>query len=119
MSQLIDEFHNADVTWDGTFVGLSPSLVPELEARVATLRPQDAAPLLAALADPDRFVLAHVLLTQLSGVTYESSPTWNGLAVDLLADGETRIDAAQRGTLQRRWERYYSLSPRPERLPDA
>lgn len=73
--------------------------------------------LLAALHDPDRFVVAHVLLTRRSGTEGSAFPEWNGLAVELHPDGTVVIDPAQRFALARRWERWAKEKPRPTSLP--
>jgi hypothetical protein len=68
------------------------------------------------LEDESRFVAAHVLLTLLSGVKYQTIP-WNGLEVNLPPDGRARIDAGQRFELARRWRAWQEAAPHPRSLP--
>jgi hypothetical protein len=111
---LVGSLANADVRWDGTPVGLSPALS---ESARAVLDRGDAAfpALIDALRDESRFAVAHVLLTLMSGVRHGTVP-WNGLDVDLNADGTARIDPAQRERLERRWRRWMESTPRPDEL---
>jgi hypothetical protein len=118
MQQSILELSNNQVSWEGSPIGLAPTLTGDAAQKLAEKR--EAIPaLVAALSDPDRFVAAHVLLTRLSGVEHSAFPAWNGLAVDLRADGTVDIDPAQRFTLARRWERWAKVSPHPKTLPPA
>ena len=119
MSASLEDLTNTDVRWTGDYVGLSPVLSGDAGARAAELGQADIPDLLAALSDPGRFVVAHVILTRLSGVEYQAFPDWNGLAVELGADGTTRIDPGQRTELARRWEHWYQTEPRPGALPPA
>jgi hypothetical protein len=111
------QFSNDDVRWDGDFTGLSPTFDAEQTRELAALGEAVMPDLVRALHDPDRFVAAHVLLTRLSGVEYQSEPGWNGLAVNLAPDGTVRIERGQRAGLARRWARWLSAEPRPLRLP--
>jgi hypothetical protein len=110
---------NGDVVWDGNTFGLHPAIESDA-AKAARAQGAAAIPgLLEALDDPDRFVAAHVVLTQVAGVTYSAFPAWNGLAVLLEADGTTEIDPGQRAVLARRWRRWVGESPRQAALPEA
>ena len=104
---------NDAIEWTGQRYGLKPYLdqhvldQPVLETagtdevaevdEVAAVAPT----LIEALDDPDRFVVAHVLLTRLSRVSHETFPGWNGLAVELAVDGTSWVDPAQRAGGQR------------------
>lgn len=115
--QRIRELHNDNVKWDGTYVGLLPSLAGvQLSSFMAA---GDAAiPLLIeALHDPNQFVAAHVLLTQLSGVVHATAP-WNGLCVELNANGTVQIDTDQRFDLARRWQSWWQAPPHSNTLPE-
>lgn len=94
------------VVWEGTDLGLLPVLTAEDEAAAAELDDGDVPALLHALDDADTFVKAHVLLTRVTGVLSETSPTWNGLAVDIAADGSAHVDPAQRSVVAERWRRW-------------
>jgi hypothetical protein len=107
---------NQAVLWDGTRFGLLPRLSEET-LLLDSYRHRAVSELLEALADVDRFVAAHVLLTKLAGIEYEMSPTWNGLKVDLRADESVLIDPAQRLDLARRWKQCHEAVPRSPRLP--
>jgi hypothetical protein len=113
---------NADVTWEGNAAGFVPYFVGAAAARAADVRrawPATLPDLLDALSDPERFVVAHVLLTQIGGVTYPLFPTWNGLVLDLRGNGKTIIDPGQRFTLEKRWQRWAHEIPHPKVLPPA
>jgi hypothetical protein len=119
MSESIKNISNADVKWSGNYIGLSPTLSGDSTKHLIDLGELAIPELLRALADPDKFVTAHVILTQLSGVEYQSAPTWNGLAVEIAPDGNVTIDTAQRFDLLRRWEQWYRTKPTPTTLPPA
>ncbi len=116
MSASIEMLSNADVRWEGTAVGLEPTLTGEA-ARLLKMGDGALPELMQALSDPDKYVGAHVVLTKLSGVEYESFPAWNGLEVILAADGTVRIDPAQQAVLIKRWQRWYQTLPHPTALP--
>lgn len=119
MQESIRKLSNKDVRWDGNIFGLSPTLTGEA-AKMPFDRIDETTPaLLAILHDPDRFVVAHVLLTRRPGMEASAFPEWNGLAVELHADGKVVIDPAQRFALARRWERWAKENPRPTSLPPA
>jgi hypothetical protein len=119
MQQSIRALSNDQVAWEGGPSGLAPTLIGEAAEKLAEKRDQAIPALVAALSDPDRFVAAHILLTRLSGVEHSAFPAWNGLVVDLRADGTVALDLAQRFTLARRWERWARASPHPKTLPPA
>ena len=113
------ELSNDDVRWDGTYVGLTPTVIGPAAERITAASEADIPELLRALASPDKFAVAHVLLTKVSGVEYQASPAWNGLVVSIGPDGAVSIDPSQRFELAARWERWYASKPRPARIPDA
>jgi NADPH-dependent ferric siderophore reductase len=118
IGRLIDRLDNADIRWEGSYAGLLPT-VEGAAARQLLAAGETAMPdLIAALDDESRFVVAHVLLTMLSGVEHDMLP-WNGLVVELAADGAVRIDAGQRFVLARRWRDWARSVPRPRSLPPA
>lgn len=110
---------NDAVEWTGQRYGLQPYL--DAASDLGSARPAEvealAPRLVEALADPDRFVVAHVLLTRLSGVPHATFPDWNGLAVELAADGSSHVDPAQREVLARRWRAWLEADPHPQQLP--
>ena len=118
---------NDAIEWTGQRYGLKPYLEPpagletagadEVGSIAPALAEELVEALVEALGDPDRFVVAHVLLTRLSRVSHETFPGWNGLAVELAVDGSSRVDPAQRETLARRWREWLATEPHPSQLP--
>jgi hypothetical protein len=103
LTRLIGLLDNGDIRWDGTLVGLQPAIVGN-PARLLLAAGRGAAPVLVdALADPARFVAAHVLLTWLAGGAVGPGPTWNGLDIDLRPDGSVHADPEQRSALASQW----------------
>lgn len=119
MDRSVQNLSNQEVTWEGTYIGLTPTIDRETVERLSENVDRVVPELIARLSDEGAFVAAHVLLTQLSGIEYEAFPTWNGLRVEILTDGSVRIDPAQRSALARRWERWARTDPRPSVLPAA
>lgn len=117
IASAVERLDNAVVRWDGTLAGLIPSLVSDSARRLLAAGDAAIPALVEALQDESRFVPAHVLLTQLSGVEHGTSP-WNGLEVDLGADARVAIDPRQRFDLARRWHAWQQSSPRPRWLPE-
>jgi hypothetical protein len=105
------------VTWISTLLGVAPLVSSRRNDVPGALKRAAIPELIQALGDEKHFVAAHVLLTQLTGVTFESAPTWNGLAVDIGADGAVTIDPAQRASLKQRWQRWFIIRPHPAMLP--
>jgi hypothetical protein len=107
---------NDSIQWDATRFGLLPILSVETEQVIQ--RGEAPVPvLLEALLDPQHFVAAHVLLTRITGVRFETFPTWNGLTVEIRADGSVNIESEQRHQLSRRWHVYFQTEPKPDMLP--
>jgi hypothetical protein len=118
VARLVDRLGSADIRWNGTFYGLMPTIVGDAARQLLASGAIAIPRLVDALEDESRFVAAHVLLTMLSGVEYPTAP-WNGLEVELSADGEVRIDPDQRFKLGRHWRTWQGITPRPRSiLPD-
>jgi hypothetical protein len=117
MNEYIKKLSNSDVTWDGTYRGLTPAIDREDADRISLLGDQAISDIIAKLSDKNAFAAAHVLLTQLSGVEYETFPTWNGMKVEIMADGTVNIDPETRFDLARRWEHWRQTKPRAKTLP--
>lgn len=118
MTELSDIPDNDAVQWAGTRFGLFPTLSENAERMIK--EGQAAVPvLLDALIISHLFVTAHVLLTKITDVRYETFPSWNGLEVDIRAPGDVIIDAGQRHRLAKRWQLYCRSEPKPESLPDC
>ena len=109
---------NDDVKWDGTYTGLVPSLFGASKALRRRTNEQTMALLIDALADKNRYIAAHVLLTELSGKRYQTGPnSWNDLHVSLASDGSVRIPEGEQAFLIRKWSEWYkhSLALNPDR----
>jgi hypothetical protein len=117
VGDLVEQISNADVAWDGSQLGLTPTVLSPAAGRLVRHGPAAARALIALMSDPDRFVAAHVILTLASGVAYSAFPEWNGLVVKLGADGVVEIDADQRFAMADRWQRWYDTTPHPRYLP--
>jgi hypothetical protein len=105
------------VTWTATLLGLVPLLSSRRNDVPGAIELAAVPELIQALGDEKHFVTAHVLLTQLTRVQFESAPTWNGLAVAIGDDGAVTIGREQRAALKQRWQRWFIASPRPAALP--
>jgi hypothetical protein len=119
MNTAADYLAKMQVEWEGTETGLVPA-IGEGHARAALEFDDDAIRgLIDALSDEDLFARAHIVLTQRSGVEYQGFPDWNGLRVELAADGTATIDPNQRFELARRWQQWHQTEPRPTTLPSG
>jgi hypothetical protein len=114
---MVDDLSNADVRWDGTLVGFAPTVVGESARRLLSSGEGAIPALVGALDDELKFVVAHVLLTHLSGVEYHTTP-WNGLEIDLSPDNEAQFDVGQRFELGRRWRAWQQATQRGRSLPE-
>lgn len=120
---------NDDLEWSGTYVGLIPRLseaaksVSESNCKCVLL---ELEPL---LRDPDRFAIAHVLLTFIVPnridveAPYNGAEQWLGLHVDLLADGSVTYNHEDIPVLMKKWrliihseEHCVQANPRSERV---
>ncbi len=102
------EIRNADVTWDGTLIGLVPSTQGQAVNFLSEHPSEARSHLIAALKDPKRFVVAHVLLTFSEKAKFEfSASRWNRLNVVLRANGTAEIDPEQRHDLYNFWQAKY------------
>jgi hypothetical protein len=119
VSALIDKLSNANVQWDGTPIGLMPTLTGTEANQILEMGDTTVPDLLVALSDPDKYVVAHVILTKLARLEYEAFPAWNGLEVVLAADGSVTIDPAQQSALIERWQLWHQSEPHPTALPPA
>ena len=98
----VARLRNDDITWEGSLVGLVPDVTGPAASYLLTLG-EDAVPfLLGAVSDTSKFAAAHVLLTEISGARL-SDEGWNGLLVDLSADGRAHFDASQASALTALW----------------
>lgn len=114
--RLVNQLSNNDIRWDGTYVGFIPTIVSDVARQLLTIGNAAVPRLVSALEDESKFVAAHVLLTLISAVEYQTMP-WNGLEINLSANGETNTDAHQRFALARRWRAWQQATPHPRSLP--
>jgi hypothetical protein len=117
MTELEQLLHDTDIHWMGTDVGLYPAIANSVAERINTFGRSRISDIIDAFSEEDQFVAAHVMLTRLTGIEYEATPTWNGLVVEITPDGTAHIDPAQRFQLARRWRRWLESAPHPNRLP--
>lgn len=103
---LVARIHNSHIRWDGNYFGLSVRSMSEAEQRVLSAGSKCRSALIATLADDSRFVAAHVLLIQMDGGDLQgsSAANWNGLKVELHADGRVEIPIEQKTSIQKRWK---------------
>jgi hypothetical protein len=114
---------NSDIRWGGNFIGLyatvtgrsaaistgapegNPMLHHDLPPDAIRLSPTEVTPLLLeSLKDPNRCVAAHVLLTEIFGFKDPiNAASWNGLRVNLLANGKVEIPDDQQSDLIKKW----------------
>ena len=101
---LVAQIRNDQVHWDGNYFGLAPQIRGTLP-RLIFMRGRACVPyLIEALNDDSRFIAAHVYLSLLSrGGFQTSAEAFNGLRVELYADGTTAIAPEQKQTLLTRW----------------
>ncbi len=93
---LVARLRNADVTWDGNYFGLQPTIEGKTAKQLLVLGKQASPALRKALSDTDKFVAAHVLLTKTEEKEYQVSGShWNNLKVDLHADGTVDLHPEQ------------------------
>lgn len=107
IEQSAEALSNDDVKWQGMIAGLQPILVnPRAAALVKSRASQVDNRLLKMLADKGRFIIAHVLLSLRNREERNThGAQWDGLHVELLADGTTQIDPSQRWALKQMWEK--------------
>ena len=98
------ELHNSDLQWDGTPLGLQPRIANPDTARLVAAPSTIDRELVELLRDPDRFAVAHVLLTmRRKALTSFDANQWNGLRVALAASGAARYEPGDMTPLYQRW----------------
>jgi hypothetical protein len=98
------EIRNSDLAWDGTSLGLQPRIVNAETARLVDAPSTSERDLIELLLDPDRFAIAHVVLTiRRKALTSLDASQWNGLRVELTASGAVHYDRDDMNTLYQRW----------------
>lgn len=104
--QKILAIRNDDVSWKTSIAGLMPVITrPDTHSLIGDPAPIDAA-LVERLLDPDAYVAAHVILTQRAKAPFESSgDRWNGLTVEIAADGTVSYRPDERTELHAMWSK--------------
>jgi hypothetical protein len=98
---LIKTMRNCDIRWDGNIFGLTARPTGPTRKLLKQSSEVVAPLLLEALKDKDRYVAAHLALTQIRLKSYSiSAAKWNGLSVELLSDGQTVIPDQQSAILR-------------------
>lgn len=99
--------HNDEVNWDGGYIGLTRLLTGKarrISRGQTALNPQE---LLTMLKEEDRFVVAHVLLTEellnRGASIRHTSGSWHGLTVHLYRD-RVEFEPSEREKLLRYWK---------------
>jgi hypothetical protein len=101
---VLDQISNNDLRWDGTALGLQPRIESSAAIRLVSDRSIADDELKRVLRDPQRFAIAHVVLTMRSGkVASFDANQWNGLRVRLEASGMASYQAADMETLAQAW----------------
>ena len=102
---LVGCIRNEEVQWYWTFSGLEPRL-GGATAKLLAIKESIEPMLLDVLLDKGKFAAAHVLLTYRStGAFIEVEGEWNGLQVDLLADGQVSYEGNDLAKLHEYWEK--------------
>lgn len=106
---------NSEVQWDGTFIGLKPSMAnsEEIEQQIRENSSEVKKSLMMALADHERYISAHVLLTKFYGSSSNiDAGQWNGLHVNLKASGDVEYQESDQEALIRQWNNFFALKSR-------
>ncbi len=102
------QISNRDIQFDGTFVGLMPSVKGNTKMIVAKARitKPDPSPLIELLEDPNKYVAAHIVLTMAYSKSIDIQVThWNGLEVDIHAIKGVSYPPNQMDRLKKEWEK--------------
>src|ERR1700684_622834 len=86
---LLAGLRNADIEWDGTYLGLIARLKGRAKLLAESSDMQNVTALIDAIDDPNRFIAAHVILVTLTKAAVSNDPEcWNGLRIDIGPDGK-------------------------------
>ena len=103
----VQRLSNHDVQVDGNIIGLDVRIDGKAAEEIAKLGTIANASLQSALDDPKRFAAAHVHLTKINQNRYfVSASHWNGLELDLFADGSVDFHLEQIPKLKQYWHHY-------------
>ena len=109
---LVSKMRNGDLEWGGDYGGLTIIRTTEEVRRIAKAAdiPDIEQLLVQALHDPERWIVAHAVLSEVtskSGVQVTAS-TWNGLRVKLRDGNVSEIDPTQMPTIQKKWAEFFA-----------
>lgn len=109
---LVSKMRNGDLEWGGDYGGLTIIRMTEEVRRIAKVAniPPIEQLLVRALHDPDRWIVAHAVLSEVtskSGVQVTAS-TWNGLRVKLRDGHVSEIDRTQMPAIQKKWAEFFA-----------
>jgi hypothetical protein len=106
-ADLVAKLDNGMVKFHGEYLGLRPEIRDDAAKKVRCLG-EAAIPLLVeAMRDPQRYVIAHALLTRMSDEPYKvSAAHFNGLHVDIWPDGKVEYDEKDQPVLETRWRKW-------------
>jgi hypothetical protein len=108
-AKLVSALINQSLGWRRTARGPEPffpnpvdrdRIVPKIES----LGTEATSLLIAMLDDPDRFAVAHVLLTRRAGQSVQQTSTsWNGMSVEITREGGGIVHPEERAKLKAFW----------------
>jgi hypothetical protein len=102
--QLILNMRNGDVKWSGNFLGLMPTSFSPTISTLQNVKEPIEPLLVDAMLDKDRYIAAHFLLTfRLEDHFNFSAEKWNGLRVQLSADGTASFEGNDLDKLHQYW----------------
>lgn len=111
--KLIGEIKNSDVIWHGTTFGWMPSAIGTTSEVARHFQAESVPQLIDALKDPDRFVAAHIILSDCAVSEYERDDFWiNGLAINSGPDGLPAFQPEQGIALHGKWSEWYAKESR-------
>jgi len=104
--EALKNLRNEEIEWHGTIAGLQPIVRGENAKALLNAQNGKVDQSLVQIFNERQFAAAHVLLSlRLDRERSTSGEKWNGLAVDLMADGSVKVDPAQRVALKEQWEK--------------
>lgn len=110
----VQRLSNGDVQVDGNIFGLDVQIRGDAAEEVLNLGKAANPSLQSALDNPERFAAAHVLLTRINQNRYfVSASHWNGLEIDLYADGRVDFHSEQMPELKQIWKDHLAGEVRP------
>lgn len=99
---------NTSIKWQANHYGFQPILSNEIKL-IISRQQIDKPKLISYLHDAQKFISAHVILTYISHMKFETFPTWNKLKIDIKANGEIVINRDQRASLFEYWKQKINL----------